>query len=59
MQIVPLDSLWLSAKLGKLQNIQKVGISFEHEAERHMRFSKFEKLIRLVDLNKQNFTIYK
>ena len=33
-----------------LKNIRQVGISFEHEAEIHMRFSKFEELLNLITL---------
>ncbi len=54
VQIVPLDSLLVERKIREksLQNIYQVGIPFEHEAEMHMRFSKFDYLLNLVTLKK-------
>tara|TARA_A100001388_G_C28773266_1_gene505353 strand:+ start:175 stop:3027 length:2853 start_codon:yes stop_codon:yes gene_type:complete len=56
VQIIPLDSLLIEREFRQksLQNILKVGIPFEHEAEVHMRFSKFEALINMVKLKKRN-----
>ena len=51
IEIIPLDSLLIERSLRKsLQNISKVGIPFEHEAEIHMRFSKFKKFLDLIKL---------
>ena len=58
VQIVPLDSLLVERTFREksLQNIEKVGLPFEHEAEIHMRFSKFDDLLNLVHLKKENLT---
>lgn len=50
IQIIPLDSLLVERSIREksLQNIKKINIPFEHEAEIHMRFSKLEKLIELI-----------
>ena len=52
IEIIPLDSLLVERSLREksLKNIRQVGISFEHEAEIHMRFSKFEELLNLITL---------
>ena len=58
VQIVPLDSLLLDRTIREksLQNIQNVGIPFEHEAEIHMRFSKFDNLIDIINIQKANLS---
>ncbi len=58
VQIVPLDSLLLERVIREksLQNIQHVGIPFEYEAEVHMRFSKFDNLLNLVNYQKANLS---
>ena len=52
IEIIPLDSLLIERSLREksLQNISKVGIPFEHEAEIHMKFSKFKKFLDLIKL---------
>ena len=59
VQLVPLDSLLVerSFREKSLLNIKNVGIPFEHEAEIHMRFSKFEELLYQVNLKKENLLI--
>tara|TARA_Y100001968_G_scaffold333948_1_gene401673 strand:- start:3954 stop:6803 length:2850 start_codon:yes stop_codon:yes gene_type:complete len=54
VQLVPLDSLLVERTVREksLQNIHNVGIPFEHEAEMHMRFSKFDNLLNLTNLKK-------
>ena len=52
IEIIPLDSLLVERSIREksLQNIKKIGIPFEHEAEIHMDFSKLDKLLTLIKL---------
>ena len=54
IQIIPLDSLLVERSIREksLQNIKKIGIPFEHEAEIHMSFSKYRKLLDLIKMYK-------
>ena len=54
IEIIPLDSLLIERSLREksLQNIKKIGIPFEHEAEIHMDFSKLDKLLTLIKLTR-------
>ena len=56
VKIIPLDGLLIERKFREkcLNNLQKVKMPFEHEAENHMRFSKFEELLNFVQLKKAN-----
>ena len=58
VQIIPLDSLLVERKIREksLRNIHQVGIPFEHEAEIHMRFSKFDYLFHLINLKKKDLS---
>ena len=58
VQIIPLDSLLIERKIREksLQNIKKVEIPFEFEAEVHMRFSKLEYLVDLINLKKKDLS---
>ena len=58
VQIIPLDCLLVERKIREksLRNIHQIGIPFEHEAEIHMRFSKFDYLLKLIDLKKADLS---
>ena len=58
VQIVPLDGLLIDRiyREKSLQTISNIGIPFEHEAEIHMRFSKFDDLLNLIRIRKKNLS---
>ena len=57
IEIIPLDSLLVERSIREksLQNIKNIEIPFEHEAEIHMGFSKFEQLLNLIKLVRDGF----
>ncbi len=58
VQIVPLDSLLIERCLREkcLQNLKKISVPFEYEAEMHMQFSKLDELLNLVKLKKKKLS---